>query len=250
MARPVIELARRLEPRPALIGISMGGRVAVEAALRAPEAFRSVIAIAPFLPWRRLRWAMPLAYAMSPWAAAKIPVEAAWPVLRWIADQLASQPMFAEDDVARAGVRMIYYASCPATRSAMVSAAREMALDPAFGPEGLWTRLPRLAVPASFVWGARDRLVPIDFARPVAMALPAARQLMLPCARPERAPRALPGRRGGGRPGRAARGIRRSRGPVAVLPGRGAGRRGPGPTSRARLTRRAPRALPARAALP
>lgn len=181
MAKPVIELARRLDPKPALIGISMGGRVAVEAALGAPDAFRSVIAIAPFLPWRRLRWAMPLAYALSPWAAGRIPVEAAWPVLRWIADQLVNQPMFADDDVARAGVRMIYYASCPATRSAMVSAAREMALDPAFGPRGLWTRLRSLAVPASFVWGARDRLVPLDFARPVATALPEARQLLLPC---------------------------------------------------------------------
>jgi pimeloyl-ACP methyl ester carboxylesterase len=181
LAEPVLALARALEPRPALLGISLGGRVALEAALVAPERFRAVVPVAPYLPWRRHRWAFPLANLFSPWLAEKAPVELVWPALRWIADQLVHSPRFAEDDIARAGARMLYYAACPATRRALVSATREAALDPAFGPRGLWTRLPKLAVPAAFVWGLRDRLVPVDFARPVTAALPNARQLFLPC---------------------------------------------------------------------
>ncbi len=44
-----------LERPPVVLGVSLGGRVALEAAVTAPEAFRSVIAIAPYLPWRRFR---------------------------------------------------------------------------------------------------------------------------------------------------------------------------------------------------
>ena len=57
MAEPVIELARSLEDAPIVLGISMGGRVALEAALQAPDAFRRrhrdrpVLAVAP-LPHR------------------------------------------------------------------------------------------------------------------------------------------------------------------------------------------------------
>jgi pimeloyl-ACP methyl ester carboxylesterase len=181
LAGPVLELARTLEPRPHLLGVSMGGRVALEAALAAPEHFRSVVAVAPYLPWRRFRWAFPLAHLFSPWAAEKLPVEAAWPALKWIADQLRTSRVLADDALAQAGARMIYYASCPATRRALVSATRGLALDPPFGAHGLWSRLPDLDVPASFVWGMRDRLVPADFARPVSVALPDARQLLLPC---------------------------------------------------------------------
>jgi pimeloyl-ACP methyl ester carboxylesterase len=181
LAAPVLELAGALGARPALVGISMGGRVALEAALRAPELFRAVVPVAPYLPWRRHRWAFGLARLFSPALAEKIPVELAWPALRWITDQALRSPFLADDAVLHAGVRMVYYSACPATRRALVSATREMALDPAFGPRGLWTRLRGLRVPATFVWGEQDRLVPVAFARPVAETLPAARQVRAPC---------------------------------------------------------------------
>lgn len=183
LARPVIALARRCESRPTLVGISMGGRVALEAALRAPDRFRAVVAVAPFLPWRRHRWAFPMARLLSPDLAERIPVEALWPFLRWVANRAVGSSLLADDAVARSGARMVYYATCPATRRALVAAARGMALDPPFGREGLWTRLPRLETPATFLWGVQDRMVPLAFARPVAEAVPEARQLILPCAK-------------------------------------------------------------------
>jgi pimeloyl-ACP methyl ester carboxylesterase len=155
--------------------------VALEAALRAPEAFRSVVAIAPYLPWRRFRGLLQGAHLLDPRAAEWLPLEQAWPVLRWLAALLESTPFVRDDQVAQAGVRFIYYAACPATRSAFVSAAREMALDPAFGDDGFWTRLASLAVPATFVWGERDQLISPRFAGPIARILPRARQILMPC---------------------------------------------------------------------
>jgi hypothetical protein len=56
-----------------------------------------------------------------------------------------------------------------------------MALDPAFGPTGTWTRLAGLEPPAAFVWGDRDRLIPRDHAEAVAEVLPRAQHMRVPC---------------------------------------------------------------------
>jgi pimeloyl-ACP methyl ester carboxylesterase len=181
LAAPVVALARELETPPVLLGVSLGGRVALEAALRAPEAFRALVAVAPYLPWLRFRPLVQLAWLASPAAAAWLPLERLWPALRWLAGVVETAPYLGDDELAQAGARLIYYLACPATRASFVSAAREMALDPASGPEGLWTRLPGLAVPTAFVWGERDRLVTPRFARRVARACPRAPQLLLPC---------------------------------------------------------------------
>ncbi|MDQ6744410.1 MAG: alpha/beta hydrolase [Actinomycetota bacterium] len=50
----------------------------------------------------------------------------------------------------------------------------------AHGPNGFWTRLPGLRAESLFVWGRRDPLVPIRFARHVREALPGAEHLELP----------------------------------------------------------------------
>jgi pimeloyl-ACP methyl ester carboxylesterase len=62
---------------------------------------------------------------------------------------------------------------------AFFSSLRQIYLDDAFGEGGFWRRLPELKPPALFVWGARDRLVPIGFARHVAEALPHATTVVL-----------------------------------------------------------------------
>ena len=153
MAEPVIELARSLPIPPLVLGVSMGGRVALEAALTAPDAFRGVIAIAPSLPWLRFRPLLGLASLVDPRAADWLPLERAWPVLRWLARTLERLPCLREDELAQAGARLVYYLSCPATRASFISAARELALDPPYGELGLWTRLPRITIPMTMVLG-------------------------------------------------------------------------------------------------
>jgi len=181
MAEPVIELARSLPMTPLVLGVSMGGRVAIEAALTAPDAFRGVIAIAPYLPWLRFRFVLGWASLVDARAAGWVPLERVWPVLRWLAGALETLPCLREDELAQAGVRLVYYMSCPATRASFIAAARELALDPPYGEQGLWTRLPRISVPMTMVWGERDRLVSLRFSRAVQRACPAASQLLLPC---------------------------------------------------------------------
>jgi len=181
MAEPVIELARSLPMPPLVLGVSMGGRVALEAALTAPEAFRGVIAIAPYLPWLRFRVLLAWASLVDARAADWLPLERAWPVLRWLARSLETLPCLREDELAQAGVRLVYYLSCPATRASFISAGRELALDPPYGEHGLWTRLPRIGIPLTLVWGERDRLISLRFAHAVERACPVARQVLLPC---------------------------------------------------------------------
>ena len=132
-----------------------------------PVLAQSVIDLArrlesPPLPRRENRWALVFARLLSPKIAERIPVEKAWPRLKKLADRLEDELEGGEDEhnwTARASKRAIYYMymACPATRRAFVSAARELALDPAFGPEGVWTRLEHLKIPAAFVWGDEDR---------------------------------------------------------------------------------------------
>jgi pimeloyl-ACP methyl ester carboxylesterase len=64
----------------------------------------------------------------------------------------------------------------------LFAAARQIYLERPFGPNGFWTRLERLEHQSLFVWGERDRLVPIGFAKHVEALLPhAASEVLEDC---------------------------------------------------------------------
>jgi pimeloyl-ACP methyl ester carboxylesterase len=186
LAEPVLDLARCLESKVLVMGLSLGARVALEAALLEPDLFRGVVMAAPPLPRRTHLWTHFFArLLLNPTLAEKIPLELAWPWLKALADRWEKELSGggAEHDwLARSAKRAIYYFSCPATRRAFVSAARGLALDPPFGPEGVWTRLPQLKVPAAFVWGGRDQFLDKTSIPLVAELLPGAFQIHVPCA--------------------------------------------------------------------
>jgi pimeloyl-ACP methyl ester carboxylesterase len=181
LAKPVIELARSLERPPILMGMSMGGRVAIEVALTAPDAVRGLVLVAPYLPWRGNRRALALASYLNPDWAERLPLERIWPLLQHTTRLLESVPALENDWFARACVRVAYYSTCPATRVAFLSASRELALDPAYGEHGLWTRMPQLKMPVAFLWAGKDRLIPASHARDTAEVLPRAAQLEVAC---------------------------------------------------------------------
>jgi pimeloyl-ACP methyl ester carboxylesterase len=66
-------------------------------------------------------------------------------------------------------------------RAACYAAARNIYLDEPAGEAGFWTRLRSLERDSLFIWGRRDGLVPIGFARHVRERLPAARHCELDC---------------------------------------------------------------------
>ncbi len=159
------------------VGNSMGGRVAIEVGLRAPERVRRIALLAPSLAWLRDR----------PWA----------PYLRWVPPQLGLiQPApraivngivrrlipGADEEWTAAGIdEFLRSYLTPRGRAAFYAAARNIYLEEPHGPDGFWTRLPDLEPPSLFVWGRKDPVVPIRFARHVREAVQQAEHLELDC---------------------------------------------------------------------
>jgi pimeloyl-ACP methyl ester carboxylesterase len=160
-----------------LIGNSLGGRIALEIALRHPGRVGRLALLAPSLAWRRDRPWVPLLRLTRP--ELGLVQLAPRPLVEAIVHRVIPG---AEDGWTAAGVDEFLRAYLtPAGRAAFYAAARHIYLEEPHGEEGFWTRLRTLQPDALFVWGRRDRLVPIAFARHVADALPRARHLELDC---------------------------------------------------------------------
>jgi len=177
-ANAMIDLLDALElDRADLIGNSLGGRVALEVALRAPERVGRVALLAPSLAWRRSRrWAPALRLVRPELGLVQLAPRA---VVQAIVHRVIPG---ANEGWTAAGVdEFLRSYVTPAGRAAFYAAARQIYLEAPDGKDGFWTRLRGLQPEALFVWGRRDTLVPIGFARHVAEALPQARQLELDC---------------------------------------------------------------------
>jgi pimeloyl-ACP methyl ester carboxylesterase len=162
-----------------LVGNSMGGRAAIELALREPDRVASLSLLCPALAFRRRRELVPLVKVLRPELAA-FPHPMRNTLVR---AQLAA--LFARPErLDPATADLIADEFCRAYRSravrvAFYAAARSIYLDAPWGSNGLWSRLESLSPPALFVWGDADSLVPAAFSRHVARVLPVARQVVL-----------------------------------------------------------------------
>jgi pimeloyl-ACP methyl ester carboxylesterase len=161
-----------------IVGNSMGGRVALEVGLRAPERVTALALLCPAVAFIRRDW-HPLVRLLRP----ELGVFPHRFGRATVARQFWS--MFADPDqvdpsVADVGVDEFQriYASAGA-RLAFLTAARNIYLERPFGRGGFYPRLAELEAPALFVWGAHDSLIPPAFARHVAQWLPAAEQIVL-----------------------------------------------------------------------
>jgi pimeloyl-ACP methyl ester carboxylesterase len=160
-----------------LLGNSLGGRIALEIALRHPDRVGRLGLLAPSLAWRRARpWAPLLRLTRPELGLVQL---APRPVVQTIVHMLIPG---ADQGWTAAGVDEFLRAyMTPAGRAAFYAAARQIYLDEPHGADGFWSRLGTLEPESLFVWGRRDKLVPIAFARHVTDALPRARQLELDC---------------------------------------------------------------------
>ncbi|HUO69777.1 MAG TPA: alpha/beta fold hydrolase [Solirubrobacteraceae bacterium] len=177
-ARAVVDLLDALSlDRVHLIGNSLGGRIALEVGFTRPERVDRLALLAPSLAWRRGRaWAPLLRLTRPELGLVQI-------APRGIVEAIVRRLIpGADDGWTAAGVDEFLRAYLtPAGRAAFYAAARHIVLEEPHGEAGFWTRLGRLERPALFVWGRRDTLVPIAFARHVEAALPRARHLELDC---------------------------------------------------------------------
>jgi pimeloyl-ACP methyl ester carboxylesterase len=157
-----------------LVGHSMGGRVALEAVLFAPERFRRVVLMTPSLAWlRERRWA--------PWLRLVRPeLGLLQPTPRPAVDAIVRRLIpGGRSRWAAAGIDEFLRSYVTARgRAAFYAAARQIYME---DPARFWSRLRSLDVPALFIWGAQDPLVPAAFERHVRQAVPNAKHVTLQC---------------------------------------------------------------------
>jgi pimeloyl-ACP methyl ester carboxylesterase len=177
-ARAVIDLLDALElGQVHLIGNSLGGRIALEVGLLHPDRVDRLALLCPSLAWRRERpWAPLLRLTRPELGLVQL---APRPIVEAIVHRLIPG---ADQGWTAAGVDEFLRAYLtPAGRDAFYAAARQIYLEEPHGENGFWPRLRGLQADALFVWGRRDRLVPIGFARHVSETLPQASHLELDC---------------------------------------------------------------------
>jgi pimeloyl-ACP methyl ester carboxylesterase len=157
-----------------LLGHSMGGRVALEVGMRHPDRIERLVLMTPSMAW----------LSAPSWASA----------LRLVRPELGIiQPApknFVEGLIKRIVPQADHHFVAPALdeflrsyltprgRVAFYAAARNIALE---RPDEFWDGLEKLSPESLFIWGRRDGLVPIAFARHVRKRLPAAMHCELDC---------------------------------------------------------------------
>jgi pimeloyl-ACP methyl ester carboxylesterase len=164
-----------------VVGNSMGGRVAIEMGLRAPERVGALGLLCPAVAWVK-RGFHPIVRLLRP--------EFGFLPHGFRRSTVASQfwNVFCDRDAIDPEVgdlmvdefRRIYHTA--GARYAFLASARNIYLEAPFGRDGFYPRLAALQPPALFVWGSHDSLVPAAFGRHVRKWLPQAEQVTLtPC---------------------------------------------------------------------
>jgi pimeloyl-ACP methyl ester carboxylesterase len=163
-----------------LVGNSMGGRVAIEIGLQAPERVAALALLCPGVAFVR-RGLHPLVRILRP-ELGMLPHTMHRAL---IASQFWG--MFHDRDRIdpEVGALMVeefrrIYASRGA-RYAFFASGRNIYLEAPFGRHGFYPRLSGLEPPALFVWGAHDPLIPAAFGRHVREWLPSAEQVVMDC---------------------------------------------------------------------
>jgi pimeloyl-ACP methyl ester carboxylesterase len=162
-----------------LIGNSMGGRIAIETALRFPARVDRMGLIAPAVAFRKLRQFVPIVRVLRPeLGAVPLPLPR-MTVTRSIERLFARKSRIRDAWFQAAADEFLRVFATARGRVAFFSAAREIYLDEPFGERGFWDRLVKLQRPALFLWGDSDVMVPHGFARHVERAVPNARSVVL-----------------------------------------------------------------------
>ena len=157
-----------------LVGNSMGGRVAIEVALRSPQRVDRIALLAPSMAWRRYRIGARLVRLLRP-ELGVTPLPMLHALAVGVLRSLFARPSRISDAALNAAAdEFVRVFATPRGRVAFFHAAREIYLERPHGEDGFWTRLPSLSRPALFIFGDRDFLVPRAFVRHVRKALPKA----------------------------------------------------------------------------
>jgi pimeloyl-ACP methyl ester carboxylesterase len=157
-----------------VLGHSMGGRVALECGMRHPDRIHKLVLMTPSMAWLSAPpWAKPLKLIRPELGILQ-------PAPKGFVEGIVKRVVPASDShfIAPALDEFLRSYLTPRGRVAFYAAARNIALE---DPTEFWAGLEALAPESLFIWGRRDGLVPIGFARHVRERLPAARHCELDC---------------------------------------------------------------------
>ena len=177
-ARVIQSLLDELDaPRAALVGNSMGGRIAMEVAAEAPERVSAMALLdpaaagLPFPLYARL-------LGMLPRGVGAVPVPLRKRIVVFGIRQLFADPARLPRAAYLAGAdEFIRIYRHGRARVALLSAMRGLIAD---GADHFWDRMAGVDVPTLILWGSDDRLVPARIGRRLAATLPQARLIVLP----------------------------------------------------------------------
>jgi pimeloyl-ACP methyl ester carboxylesterase len=161
-----------------VVGNSMGGRVAIEVGLLAPERVGGLGLLCPAVAWIK-RGLHPIVrvlrpeFGLLPHAFRRSTVASHF--WRLFHDRDLIDPAVA--DLVVDEFQRIYHTA--GARYALLASARNIYLEAPFGRGGFYRRLADLRPPALFVWGSHDWLVPAAFSRHVRKWLPHAEQVTI-----------------------------------------------------------------------
>lgn len=180
-ARWLIDLLDELGIEKAhLIGNSLGGRIAIEGALLAPDRVDRLVLLAPSPAFIRKREFVRLVKILRPeLALLPVPLIARKQVVRSIKGMFSKPGRLPDGWYESAADEFLRVFSTARGRIAFFSAARQIYLEEPYGETGFWDRLHELSRPSLFVWGARDRLVPARFEHHVKERLSTATSVVL-----------------------------------------------------------------------
>ena len=162
-----------------LIGNSMGGRISLEVALRAPDRVRSLTLLCPAVAFIKRREFVPIVRLLRPELGLvphRLPHRL---VVRSVRAMFARPDRLPPSWYEAGADEFLRIFRTASGRAALYASMRNIYLDAPAGERGFWVRLERLETPSFFMWGDRDRLVPAGFSRHVARVLPDARNVVL-----------------------------------------------------------------------
>jgi pimeloyl-ACP methyl ester carboxylesterase len=163
--------------RAAVVGNSLGGRVALELALRSPGRVAAMALLDPSVPGLRWRYMMGLTRVFpTEIGAIPFPLRERW--MEVMIRRLFAQPdRLPNEGYSSAAAEFIRIYRNPVARMAFFSTLRHIVTE---RPDSFFASLRRIKQPALIIFGDRDRLVPARLGVRLAQHLPHSELVVLP----------------------------------------------------------------------
>jgi pimeloyl-ACP methyl ester carboxylesterase len=159
------------------VGNSMGGRVALELALRSPNRVESLALLDAALPG--IRWRALVGFGRivpTEFASLPLPLRERW--MRTMLGRMFAHPeRLAPETIGLAARDFLRIYADPRARVAFLSSLRHLVTEPG---EAFWQSMRRVKQPALVIVGEHDRVVPSRLGLRLADHLPNAELLVLP----------------------------------------------------------------------